>query len=121
MRPTRKLDTRYNRSEKYSNFWGVDSAAIVPLLALTGVILYYTGKGISKVSGAKGKDATNTTRNILIGIGAIVVYFKFKNYQVESNESNEETSTIMRPDIDVPLNALDASDPKTPKVNVLNV
>ena len=121
MRPTRKLDTRYDRREKYSNFMILEPKAFIPLLALSGVMLYYMGKGISKLSGRMGKAATNTTRNIILGVGAIVVYYKVKNYQVDRIESNEETSTIMRPDIDVPLNALDASDPKTPKVNVLNV
>lgn len=125
MRPTRKLNTRYDRREKYSNMVFMEPSQIIPLLALTGVILYYTGKGISKVSGRTGKAATNTTRNILVGLAAIVVYLKIKDKQFEknneSNQGNEELGSIVRPDIDVAENALDANDPKTPKVNVLNM
>ena len=57
MRPTRKLDTRYNRREKYSNFiLSDDSMLLFSMLALTGGILYYMGKGIAKVSGREGED-----------------------------------------------------------------
>mgnify|MGYP005996780517 CR=1 FL=1 len=123
MRPTRKLNTRYDRREKYSNMVFMEPKAFIPLLALSGVVLYYTGKGISKVSGRKGKAATNTTRNVLVGLAAIVVYLKIKdNRFVKNNESNEETSTFIRPDLDIPYeDVLDANDPKTPQVNVLNV
>jgi len=121
MRPTRKLDTRYDRREKYSNFILLDPAAIVPLLAVTGVILYYTGKGISKVSGRTGKAATNTTRNVLVGLAAIVVYLKIKDNRFEkNNESNEETYNPSPQHINDLLyhqeeNILETSDPKRQK------
>lgn len=116
MRPTRKLDTRYDRREKYSNFILLDPAAIVPLLALTGVILYYTGKGISKVSGRTGKAATNTTRNILVGLAAIVVFLKIKDKRIEQNNQSDvitDDNTIIEQD--------EVKAPRPPKVNVLNV
>ena len=98
MRPTRKLDTRYNRREKYSNFiLSDDSMLLFSMLALTGGILYYMGKGIAKVSGREGEDTTNKTRNILLGVGAIVVYYKFKDFQVEGNENNQQNNQQYNP------------------------
>ena len=118
MRPTRKLDTRYNRSEKYSNFWGVDPTLIIPILALTGVTLYYMGKGIAKVSGREGEDTTNKTRNILVGLGAIIAYYKLKNFRVDGNENNQQYN----PNEDYSEEqSSDSGSDRVPKVDVLNV
>ena len=123
MRPTKKLDTRYNRREKYSNMVFMQPEAVIPLLAITGVVLYYTGKGISKLSGRKGKAATSTTRNILVGLAAIVVYLKIKDRKFEkNNESNQQynpNDDYSEDEVPPPNDFIPKLRP--PKINALNV
>ena len=117
MRPTRKLDTRYNKREKYSNMVFMQPEAVIPLLAITGVVLYYTGKGISKLSGRKGKAASNTTRNILVGLGAIIVYLKIK----DGTANNPQASDGITNKIPSVSTEDEVKSSRPPKINVLNV